>query len=401
MSPGRHPSDPSRLLLLIAVVLVGLNLRPFLAGIGPLAAQIQRATGLAYQSMSLFTLVPMALMGLCAFAGPWLQRVMGARGAVVGALTLLCLASAARLVIEDGYALIATAALCGLGVAVVQSVFPGIIKAHFPSRVAIVMGLYSAMLMGGGRARRTGFADHRGPRRELACRPRLDRRAGGPLAALAAAIALPRDRSSQPGALRVGLLLRRPRTWLLMACFGLVNGGYSSIIAWLAPYYQALGWTGAASGTLLAIMAASQAVAALAMPILAARRRDRRLWICLSLGFQVAGFAGLAFWPGLLPVGWTMLVGAGLGGSFALSMIVALDHLENPADAGALSALMQGRRLPARRPATLDHGGAARPDRQLCRRLADASGLRGTGRAPVPALRPAWLCAVDEASGRS
>jgi CP family cyanate transporter-like MFS transporter len=37
-----------------------------------------------------------------------------------------------------------------------------------------------------------------------------------------------------------------------------------------------------------------------------------------------------------------MLLGAGLGGCFALSMIVALDHLPDPAEAGALSALMQG-----------------------------------------------------------
>jgi MFS-type transporter involved in bile tolerance (Atg22 family) len=37
-----------------------------------------------------------------------------------------------------------------------------------------------------------------------------------------------------------------------------------------------------------------------------------------------------------------MLLGAGLGGCFAISMIVALDHLADPAEAGALSALMQG-----------------------------------------------------------
>jgi len=37
-----------------------------------------------------------------------------------------------------------------------------------------------------------------------------------------------------------------------------------------------------------------------------------------------------------------MLLGAGLGGCFALSLIVALEHLPDPAQAGALSALMQG-----------------------------------------------------------
>ena len=37
-----------------------------------------------------------------------------------------------------------------------------------------------------------------------------------------------------------------------------------------------------------------------------------------------------------------IVLGAGLGGCFALIMIVALDHLPDPAQAGALSALMQG-----------------------------------------------------------
>ncbi|MGH6781148.1 MAG: MFS transporter, partial [Sphingomonadaceae bacterium] len=253
----------------------------------------------------------------------------------------LCLTSALRLVVENGSALIATAGLCGLGVAVVQAVFPGIIKARFPGRVAVVMGLYSAMLMGGGALGAQAspiIADLTGSWQIGLAWIAVP----AALAALVSAFALPGGRSAQAGALRTGLLLRRPRTWLLMACFGLVNGGYSSIVAWLAPYYQSMGWTGAASGALLATMAASQAVAALAIPILAARRQDRRLWICISLGLQVAGFAGLAFWPQLSPVCWSVLVGAGLGGSFALSMVVALDHLENPADAGALSALMQG-----------------------------------------------------------
>jgi CP family cyanate transporter-like MFS transporter len=47
-------------------------------------------------------------------------------------------------------------------------------------------------------------------------------------------------------------------------------------------------------------------------------------------------------WPEAAPIVWAILLGAGLGGCFALSMIVALDHLPDPTQAGALSALMQG-----------------------------------------------------------
>ncbi len=35
-------------------------------------------------------------------------------------------------------------------------------------------------------------------------------------------------------------------------------------------------------------------------------------------------------------------MGIGLGGCFALTLVVALDHFSNPAQAGGLSALMQG-----------------------------------------------------------
>lgn len=334
-------SSASRALLLAAVVLVGLNLRPFLTGIGPLAAEIRAATGLGYGSLSLFTLVPMLLMGVCAFAGPWLQREFGARTAVVGALCILCAAAALRLVTTSGEALIATAAFCGLGVAVVQAVFPGIVKTEFPGRVAVVMGLYSAMLMGGGAL-------------GAQLSPLIADRSGNwhlglgwialpaALAVLVSAMALPSGRSGQGGGLPALALLRRPRSWLLMICFGLVNGGYASVVAWLAPSYQAMGWSGAESGGLLAVMAASQAVAALGIPALAARNPDRRFWIWLALACQIIGFAGLAWWPLAAPTGWAVAIGIGLGASFALFLIVALDHIDNPANAGALSALMQG-----------------------------------------------------------
>jgi len=331
----------SRLLLLAVVVLAGLNLRAFLTAIGPLASSVRKATGLGLQGMSLFTLVPMVLMGICAFAGPRLQVAIGARAAMIGALFLLFLASSLWLVLPDGVVLVAPAVLCGLGAAVIQAVFPGIIKTDFPDHVAVVMGLYSSMLMGGGALGAQVspvIADWTGSWHMGLAWTAVP----AAVALLISLVALPRERSARTGAPVTGALLRRPRTWLLMACFGLVNGGYSSAVAWLALYYQSLGWTSAASGKLLAVMAISQAAAALLLPALASRSQDRRLWIWATLGMQIAGYAGLALSPQTAPTGWVILIGAGLGGCFALSMVVALDHLDHPAHAGALSALMQG-----------------------------------------------------------
>ena len=330
-----------RFALIATVALIGLNLRPFITSIGPLAAGIQDSTALSLQGMALLTLIPMLLMGLVAFAGPALQSAVGARRAMIGALLVICAGIALRLLASTGWLMVATAALIGLGVAVVQAVFPGIVKREFPRQVGPMMGLYSATLMGGGAlgavvspmvAHVTGSWAA-----GLACFA---------LPALAAVVLagafLPGDEGTRQMGNITRVLLSRPRTWLLMGCFGLVNGGYSSVVAWLAPAYQEHGWGAAASGSLLAVLSVSQAVTALTLPLLARKTPDRRPWLWLTLAMQAAGFAGLAFMPALAPFALAVVLGAGLGGCFALIMIVALDHLPDPAQAGALSALMQG-----------------------------------------------------------
>ncbi|SOY60349.1 cyanate transporter [Cupriavidus taiwanensis] len=340
---------PPRWLVLAAVAGIGLNLRPFLTAVGPLAPAIRGGTGLTYQGMAWLTLLPMLLMGVGAFFGPAIRARLGARTAVLGALALLGAGCALRLGVAGGTWLIASAALCGLGVAVVQAACPGLVKQEFPARVAPVMGLYSAALMGGGALGAqlspyvSGLA---GSWREA-----LALWAVPALAALALAWwALPRGAAGTPalaaapaiGAGKTRALLRRPRTWLLMACFGVMNGGYASLVAWLAPFYQSHGWSAPASGSLVALMAVAQAAAALLLPALAARRLDRRAWMALALALQVAGFAGLALWPDAAPHAWAVIGGAGLGGCFALYLVVALDHLPDADSAGALSAVMQG-----------------------------------------------------------
>ena len=331
-----------RTLLVAAVALIGLNLRPFITGVGPLAPAIQADAGLSLQGMSLLTLAPMLLMGLIAFAGPGLQASVGARRTVIASLVVIGAGSLLRLIPGPGWLLVATAALIGLGVAVIQAVFPGVIKQQFPHRVGAVTGLYASMLMCGGAlgAQLSPLATTLGG----SWRVGLAVLALPALAAVAlAAVTLPANGAGPSArANPAWRLIKRPRVWLLMACFGLVNGGYSSIVAWLSPSWQELGWGSAASGSLLALMAASQALAALLLPVLASGQNDRRPWLWLTLALQVAGFTGLALWPTTAPAGWTIIVGAGLGGWFALAMVTALDHAPDPVQAGALSALMQG-----------------------------------------------------------
>lgn len=332
-------------LWLAFVILVGLNLRPFLTSSGTLARDVAEGLGMALGDMAWLTLLPMMIMGLGAFCMPSVRRVLSVRHVVMVSLIILCLGCALRWIVPNGLSLISTALLCGAGVAMLQAVMPGIIKEQFPNHIAQVTGVYSATLMGGGAlgAQITPLVSALSDSWRIALA----------FWALPISVALwiawkvvPRAARGAAGALPSLELLRRPRTWSLMLCFGLINGGYASLVTWLATFYQDHGWSLAASGTLVALLSVAQAVAAFLLPTLAARNKDRRAWIWLALVFQLIGFAAFAWMADTAPYLWGVIIGIGLGGCFSLVLLVALDHFGDAARAGTLSALMQGGGFP-------------------------------------------------------
>ncbi|HHQ4546781.1 TPA: MFS transporter, partial [Aeromonas veronii] len=242
---------------------------------------------------------------------------------------------------QSGTLLIASAALCGLGSALVQGVLPALIKQAFAHKVPLVMGIFSACMMGGG-----ALGASLTPRLAAS----LDWSRGLALWSLPVLLALVwlGWQVRLPRAAAVAIpdgeqrLIALPRSWLLIVCFGIINSGYGIVVAWLAPAYMAQGWSAAQAGELVAWLALAQTASGLALPLLAARKMDRRPWMALAIAMQLAGFAGLWLAPQAAPMLWCMLCGAGLGGSFSLIMVIALDHLPDPRRAGTLSALMQG-----------------------------------------------------------
>jgi CP family cyanate transporter-like MFS transporter len=85
-----------------------------------------------------------------------------------------------------------------------------------------------------------------------------------------------------------------------------------------------------------------QVLAALGMPALAQRMRERRGLLSVSLVAQLLGFAGLLLAPQQGALVWVALIGFGLGACFALSLLLTLDHVQEPRAAGQLAAFVQG-----------------------------------------------------------
>ncbi|MFI8416062.1 cyanate transporter [Serratia sp. NPDC078593] len=327
--------------LLWALVLIGLNMRPLLTSIGPLLPTLRQATGLSFAGAALLTTLPVLMMGLMALAGGAINRLCSERMSVLLSLLAIGFGALWRELAPGSVQLLLSAVLGGLGIGVIQAVMPGIIKQHFLKQMALVAGLWSAALMGGGGLGAaitpwlmTGADDwHRA----------LAWWAAPALVALIIWWRVSRglSRLSPAAAGQAVNLFRNPRAWLLGLYFGLINGGYTSLIAWLPPYYMQLGWQAQASGALLALMTAGQVAGALLLPALA-RSHDRRPLLLLALVMQLAGFIGLIYQPNSVPWLWALLSGVGLGGAFPLCLVLALDHLTHPAAAGRLVAFMQG-----------------------------------------------------------
>ena len=343
-----RPATRQDLLLMAAIILLGLNLRPVLAAVGPLLDTLQRDTGLSDSAAGLLTTLPVLVMGLGALGGGLLHRLTGTGTGIAAGLALIAAACALRGGVSGGGGLIASAIGAGLGIALVQALLPAVIKGRFPDRAGPLMGLYTTGIMGGGCGlppplpRRWGHGwagpahwrcGRCPPPGHWPCGCGSARREDSPARRRAARPQSPLPLFPRP--------FRSRRAWLLMVFFGLGTGGYTLVLAWLPPYYTAMGWSAADSGLLLGGMTLTEVAAGLAVSALIGRFADRRPLLLAVLGLMLAGLGLLAFAPALaIPA--VVLAGLGIGALFPLSLIITLDHAHSPQQAGSLMGFVQG-----------------------------------------------------------
>ncbi|KVX51168.1 MFS transporter [Burkholderia cepacia] len=327
---------------LAAIVLVGLNLRPALAAVGPLLDMIQRATGIGDGAASLLTTIPILLMGLGALSARRLQRVTGIAGGVWLGVALIGLACVSRIGAQHAWLLLASACCAGVGIAMVQALLPGFVKAHFATRIGGAMGVYSTSIMGGAvlasvvapfAAARWGW---------------LTALAGWALPAAMAALAWPlasrggNTLAAGPASATHARPSRSPRAWRLALFFGIATGAYTLVLAWLPPYYMRLGWSPTAAGSLLGGVTLAEVVAGLTISATIDRLPDRRPALHAAIASLFVGLLVMLAAPEALALPAALLMGAGIGALFPLSLIVTVDHAATPADAASLTGFVQG-----------------------------------------------------------
>ena len=333
------------LFAIVAIVAVALNLRPALAAIGPLLDMIQAATGATNTQASLLTTLPVFVMGICALAGGRLNKYLNERTGIALGVALVALACAARYVGTQTYGLLLTAVLAGVGIALVQTLLPAFIKRNFAHDMGRLFGLYTTGIMAGAAVAAASAAGLAGS-------------VGWP-AALAfwgvpALLALPlwlnaaQDRADASSPLHRTArtaprsFWRNLRAWELMLFFGIGTGAYTLVLAWLPPFYTGLGWDPSAAGFLLGGLTLAEVMAGLAVSAWIGRFPDRRKPLAAVLTILICGLTCLILAPLKLALLACLLLGIGIGALFPLSLIVAMDHLDDPAQAGMLAAFVQG-----------------------------------------------------------
>jgi len=327
--------------LMLAIMLVALNLRPSTAAVGPLLSAIRADIPLSFSIASLLTMLPVMTMGLAMFFGIGISQRLGEQRTVLLSLLIIALATLSRLFIESAPQLIVSAVLAGLGIALIQALMPALIKSRFADNVALCMGLYVTSIMGGA-AIAASFAP-------LVMVQTGSWRSGLSIWAILALLALVfwwsqrRQLSSRVSAITgKDSFFAHSRAWLLAIFFGLGTASYTCVLAWLAPYYVEKGWSEPDAGLLLGFLTAMEVISGLVVPAIANRSRDRRVMLMALLMLIIAGFCGLILSPQQLSLLWPCLLGLGIGGLFPMSLIVSLDHLDNPQRAGGLTAFVQG-----------------------------------------------------------
>lgn len=332
------------MLTVALVVMIGLNLRPSMAVIGPLFHQIQGDIALSFTHIAWLTSLPVFTMGAGCFLAMRMARHVGMSRLMLMSMVLIAMAGGGRAFSPSFERLLLTALLAGIGIAFIQALLPALIKTHCASQAALVMGCYVAAIMGGAAlssSTASGLASLLGHWQYALA-------SWGLFAGLTAVVwvfrgaVLPPAPPENQQRVYPTPLWSQARVWHLALFFGLGTAGYTCVLAWLPPYFITLGWSETGAGTLLGYVTAMEVISGLALPFLARHSRDRRPVVMLALTFALLGFILLWLAPLRVPYLATALLGAGIGGLFPMSLIMAMDHHDDPQRAGAIVGIVQG-----------------------------------------------------------
>ncbi|MCT4354942.1 MFS transporter [Streptomyces sp. Je 1-79] len=308
-------------LVVVALVLAALNLRPAITSLGALLEEVRDGLHMSGSVAGVLTSVPPLCFAVFGITAPRLARRFGPAAVVCAGMAAIFAGLAVRPFASGTVGFLAASALALMGIAVSNVLMPVIVKRYFPGRVGTMTGLYSMALALG-----TSLA-------AAATVPMTQAMGGswrmgiGVWAVLAALAVLPwiplvRDRGARstagtaPGGAEAGapaaapLRITRSRTaWALAAFFGLQATGAYITMGWMPQIFRDAGVPAGTAGVLLAVTMVMGVPLAFVIPGLATRLRTQGP-IVVALGLcGLVGYSGLYLAPAGGAWVWALLLG--------------------------------------------------------------------------------------------
>lgn len=330
------PFSPA--LLMLALVLAAINLRPGITSFAPLIERIASELSLSRGLISLTTALPVLCMGILAPLAPRLAVRFGLERTITGCLALIAFALLLRVGAHSSALLIGSAALVGAGIAVAGPLLSGFIKRYFKGRVGQVVGWYSFSMAIGGASGAVLTA----PATLLLGD---DWSLGLAVWLLPAVLALMfwlrlPNHAEEAASAKAGLPWREPRAWLITGFFAIQAGLFYSMTTWAVARYHDAGLSPGYSNTLFGTFMLVGLPSAWALPWLAQRFDIRQPLLVGCALISTLCLAMVSFIPSYFPAVPAVLLGLSLSGSFALSLVLPLYEVSAPLDVSRWSAMM-------------------------------------------------------------
>lgn len=342
-SPFEQNSRLKNILLIAGIVLIAINLRPALAGVGPLVSTIRESTGLSNAMLGLLTTLPLIAFGVLSTLTPLFTRKLGIECTLALAMGLLSGGILLR-VIPGNIPLFGGTLLLGIAIAFGNVLLPSLVKRDFPNHTGIMTSVYSSML-GVGAALAAGISVPLAYDFGLGWRWSLGSWAA--LSVLALIIWLPQlknltlpkhERSFRKAMTDLG---RSKKAWEVALFMGLQSLAFYVILAWLPEILQDRGLDAGTAGWLLSLSQGMGIVGTILIPVWADKLDDQRglVWVLMIL--EAVSLLGLMHPSGFLPALWAALIGLALGGSFGLALLFIVLRTTNSETATELSGMAQ------------------------------------------------------------
>jgi len=325
-------------MLLLALILAAINLRPGITSLAPLIERIAEELALSRSLISLTTALPVLCMGLLAPFAPRLAVRLGLERTIALCMAVIAVALLLRIVGHASVILIGSAVLLGAAIAVAGPLLSGFIKRHFAGRMGSVVGWYSLGMAIGG----AGGAVLTVPATQWLGDDWTRGLAVWALPALLGLLLwlfLP-NRIETDNEAASGLPWRQPRAWLISAFFAIQAGLFYALATWAVARYHEAGLSLMHSNSLFSVSMLMGLPSSFLLPWLAQRFHNRYL-LLLGCGLLSSiSLAMITFQPTVLPEVWAVTIGFGLGGSFALSLVLPLYEAGSPLAVSRWTAMM-------------------------------------------------------------